>query len=79
MYPFSTTKNSFLKRGQRDNGQIVVEYVLLLVAAVGIAVLMTSLMVSRDPEHPGFLVVKWRQIIEVIGKDVVDTSDDGTP
>ena len=68
-------KTSFLHKGQRANGssgQIVVEYILLLVACVGIAVLITSTMVSRSPENPGFLVVKWMDIIQTIGKDVVD-------
>lgn len=70
-------KTSFLRKGQRANGssgQIVVEYILLLVACVGIAVLITSTMVSRSPNEgeQGFIVVKWMQIIQTIGKDVVD-------
>ena len=71
------TKNSskhISLRGQR--GQIVVEYVLLLVVGVGIAVLITSTMVSRSADRPGFLIKKWVDIIQTIGSD---TADDLTP
>lgn len=53
-------------------GQIVVEYVLLLVVGVGLAILITSTMVSRNPDSPGFLVKKWYDIIQTIGKDTAD-------
>ncbi len=55
-----------------SSGQIVVEYVLLLVIGVGLAVLITKQMVSRNPDKPGFLVKKWVGIIETIGKDHAD-------
>jgi hypothetical protein len=57
-------------RGQ--GGQIIVEYVLLLVVGVSVAVLITSTMVSRNPDSPGFLVKKWLDIIQAIGKDTPD-------
>lgn len=72
-------RRSFLKRNrnrpsrQSEGGQIVVEYVLLLVIAVTIAMLMTRLMVSRDPGQSGFVISKWNQIIEAIGADAADT------
>ena len=59
-----------LRRNQR--GQIVVEYVLLLVIGVGVAVLITSQMVSRNADSPGFLVKKWVDILKVIGSDTPD-------
>ena len=55
-----------------NRGQIAVEYVLLLVVGVSIAALLTSLVVNRDPENPGFLILKWRELIELIGADVID-------
>lgn len=58
------------RRGQ--SGQIVVEYVLLLVIGVGVATLITSRMVSRNPNSPGFLIVKWTQILQAIGNDTPD-------
>ncbi len=55
-----------------DRGQIVVEYVLLLAIGVSVAILLTSTMVSRDPNNPGFLVQKWYDIIQLIGSDMAD-------
>jgi uncharacterized protein (UPF0333 family) len=68
-----------LKRrlGQNNQGQIVVEYVLLLVIGVAIAVIITSTMVSRNPESPGFLIRKWIEIINVIGSDPADDLSSG--
>lgn len=57
-------------RLKNQGGQVVVEYVLLLIAVVAIAALVTRLMVSRDPESPGFLISKWVKVVEVIAKDV---------
>ena len=64
------SSNENILRGSR--GQIVVEYVLLLVIGVGLAVLITSKMVSRSSDHPGFLVQKWLSIIQTIGADTAD-------
>ncbi|NJL25419.1 MAG: hypothetical protein HC902_09735 [Calothrix sp. SM1_5_4] len=50
----------------------MVEYVLLLVIGVGVAALITTTMVSRSAENPGFLVKKWSDIIGFIGKDTAD-------
>lgn len=58
------------KRGQE--GQLAVEYILLLVTSVAIAVLITSTMVSRSESTPGFLIKKWREILDVIGSDPAD-------
>ena len=57
---------------RNERGQIVFEYVLLLVIGVSIAILITSTMVSRNPESPGFVVRKWFEIISTIGKDYAD-------
>ena len=59
-------------KGQRANGQIIVEYVLLLVVAVSIALLITSTLVSRNPDNPGFLISRWDKIIRFIGLDQAD-------
>lgn len=57
-------------------GQIVLEYVLLLIIGVVIAVLITSLMFGRNPENPGFMITKWYQIIATIGADYADAIPD---
>ena len=62
---------------RRESGQIVVEYILLLVIGVGVASLITSQMVSRNPNSPGFLIAKWVSIIQTIGKDTPDDLNPG--
>jgi len=58
-----------MKTPTNQRGQIVVEYVLLLVLAVGLAILLTKQLVSRDPDNGGILTVKWDAILKVIGND----------
>ena len=65
-----------MKKYRRQiSGQIVVEYILLLIIAVGIALLITNTMVSRNPESPGFLISKWYKIINLIGADPVESDE----
>ena len=59
--------------GQSKKGQIVVEYVLLLVVSVSIALLITQTMVSRDADSPGFLIQKWSELINFIAADDIET------
>lgn len=56
----------------RERGQVVVEYVLLLVASVTIAMVITRLMVGRDPGNPGFVISAWQKIVDEIGTDKAD-------
>jgi len=62
-------KKSSLKK---NSGQVVVEYVLLLVIAVAVATLITKELVKRDKDNPGILVEKWDAILKTIGTDVPD-------
>ncbi len=55
-----------------QQGQIVVEYVLLMMIAVVVALVITTTMVSRSAESPGFLILRWSQLLEVIGSDFAD-------
>ena len=55
-----------------QRGQVVVEYVLLLVASVTLALLITRVMVGRDPGNPGFVLSAWNSIVEEIGADHAD-------
>ena len=64
-----------LKRGAGalgQSGQIVVEYLLLLVVAVGLATLITKTMISRDEGNPGFVLSAWRDLVTAIGADKAD-------
>ncbi len=55
---------------KKNSGQVVVEYVLLLVIAVAVAALITKELVKRDPDNPGILVEKWDSILKTIGEDL---------
>ena len=55
-----------------QSGQIVVEYVLLLVIAVSLSALIVRQLGSRNEDNPGVLVEKWHKIQVEIGKDIPD-------
>lgn len=55
-----------------ESGQIAVEYVLLLVVGVAIYMLIAQTMVSRNPNHRGFVIKEWRSIVKLIGGDVIE-------
>ena len=59
-------------------GQIVVEYILLLVIGVGLATLLIALLVNRNPESPGVVIQKWNSIIRMIGVDYADDLQDNS-
>jgi uncharacterized protein (UPF0333 family) len=61
-----------------ESGQIVLEYILLLVVGVAIAALVTTTMVSRNPDSQGFLITKWIAIIQTISSDMADDVNNGT-
>jgi Flp pilus assembly pilin Flp len=66
---FRSRKN---RSGNRESGQIVVEYVLLLVVAVSLATLITRTMISQSQGQTGFVITFWQQIIDQIGSDKAD-------
>lgn len=63
-------KNLFLIASSK--GQIVVEYVLLLTFAVVLAFWLTTKIVSRNKDEPGFLIKKWVAVLTFIGQDSTD-------
>lgn len=54
---------------KNNRGQIVVEYVLLIVVAVTLAFLVAQTLTSRNVDSPGYLIQKWQAIWVAIGKD----------
>ncbi len=60
-----------------ERGQVVVEYVLLLITSVIVAMLITRLMVGRDPGNPGFVISAWQAIIDEVGRDFADDIQSG--
>lgn len=66
----SQNQNRFLSQ----DGQIVVEYVLLLAMAVTIAMIIVSALIDRgdvtDPESSGALIQQWHLLQQTIGEDI---------
>lgn len=54
---------------QSQEGQIIIEYILILVVAVAVAVLITRTLVNRNQENPGIIIETWQKMLEVIGQD----------
>lgn len=58
-------------RHKKQNGQIVIEYILLLVLGVSLAMLIVTAMVGRS-SNPGFVITAWNQVLKQIGADLPD-------
>lgn len=55
-----------------QSGQVLVEYVLLLIVAVSLATIIISGLVKRDsddPDNSGAIIKRWQAIKEGIAKD----------
>jgi hypothetical protein len=50
-------------------GQVIIEYVLLLVIVVTLSSLIVTQMASRNEDSPGVLIRQWNAIIQQIGAD----------
>lgn len=61
------SKANFLSR--RQSGQIIIEYLLLMLVTIGIAALFVRILVSRNPDEPGALFRRWDAVNQQIGKD----------
>ena len=57
----------------QEKGQVVIEYVLLLVVAVTVAAIIVKTMTSREPANPGIAIRSWTNITNTIGKDAADS------
>ena len=57
-----------------QSGQILVEYILLLLIAVSCAMILTTSLVGRrsDISDSGILIKSWHKIITAIGNDLPD-------
>lgn len=54
-----------------QKGQVIIEYVLLLVVIVGLGAVILRSMVSRDQDSPGFLIQKWKSVSDQIANDQI--------
>ncbi len=59
-------------RGQSDSGQIIIEYILLLIIAVTVAAIITRAMIGRGDDGNGWVLDTWAAINTEIGKDKAD-------
>ena len=57
---------------KNEQGQVAVEYVLLLAVGVTIWLMLVNLLVSRNPDKPGLVVNKWQEIINVVAEDRIE-------
>ncbi len=55
-----------------DSGQIVLEYILLLVISVSVATYLTKKLVGKDPEDAGIVTSTWSEINSAIGADIIE-------
>lgn len=55
-------------------GQILVEYLLLMVIAVACATIMIKGLVGRSDAKPGVVIKQWDKVIHIIGNDLPDCS-----
>lgn len=63
-----------MKNLRNQSGQILVEYILLLLIAVSCAMILTTALVGRraDVDNSGILIKSWHKIITAIGNDIPD-------
>ena len=65
-----------MKSLRNRSGQILVEYILLLLIAVSCATILTTALVGRrgSEDESGILIKNWNKIIRIIGNDLPDCS-----
>lgn len=57
---------------KNKKGQVLVEYLLLMVIAVGCVTLLMKPLVGRDSAKPGIITGAWQKILINIGEDLPD-------
>lgn len=62
-------KSNWLRPIKKNAGQVVIEYILLLVVVSSLGAIIIRDLVSRNPDEPGLLVAKWHSIIRTIAED----------
>ena len=63
------TRSLLKDRVKNRSGQVVIEYILLLVLVTGLGAVIIKGLVSRNADEPGILVAKWQRILETIAQD----------
>ena len=59
---------------KNNRGQVLVEYLLLMVIAIGCVTIMTKALISRSDDSPGMIIKAWDGILKTISNDLPDCS-----
>jgi hypothetical protein len=58
-----------------NKGQVLVEYMLLLLISVSFATLLVSKLISRkDGDGQGIIIQSWSKMLQTLGNDLPDCS-----
>ncbi|MCC2678094.1 MAG: hypothetical protein K0R29_670 [Pseudobdellovibrio sp.] len=66
------SKSQYFTKKSKNSGQVLVEYILLMVIAIGLSTLMTKKLISRKTGDTGIITEAWNRILVQIGRDVPD-------
>lgn len=53
----------------RQTGQVVIEYVLLMVILASIGAVIMRSFASRNADEPGLIVAKWNKLLQTVAQD----------
>ncbi len=62
---------------KNKSGQVLVEYLLLMVIGIGCVTLLTKQLVDRNSADPGMIIKAWDGILKNIGEDIPDCVNPG--
>ena len=65
-------KKSSQKKLLKNSGQVLVEYMLLLLISVSFATLLVSKLVSRKDGAEGVIIISWSKMLKILGNDLPD-------
>ncbi len=57
-----------------QKGQVLVEYMLLLLISVSFATFLVSKLISRNADDQGIIIKSWSRMLETLGNDLPDCS-----
>jgi uncharacterized protein (UPF0333 family) len=58
---------------RQNRGQLIVEYLLLIVIVATAAALLSRTLVGRGQgDNAGIIIVKWTQLLDMVGQDIGD-------
>ncbi|AZZ36154.1 hypothetical protein CIK05_04880 [Bdellovibrio sp. qaytius] len=64
---------------RNNRGQVIVEYLLIMVLMVAVAALLTKRLVGRgEDDNQGVIVKSWSRMIKAVGNDLPDCAKQTT-